>query len=167
MDYKDRNVVQKIQQTTNYHLAYAFDCISEKDSTRQVCATLTENNSQLCTVLPFITSDIPSHIQERRVLMYTIFGIERHLFGKIYLENPDDKQFAETFYKLLTDYLLPEQILKPNRVTRIEGGLNGVEQGFKRMMKNEVAAEKFVYTLAETNRQNHCRWICCTRSFSS
>lgn len=162
-DYKDPNVVSKINQATNYNLAYAFDCISEKDSTRQVCATLTEKNSQLCTVLPFITSQIPPHIKERRVLMYTMFGTERNLFGQLYIAKPEDKEFAERFYKLLSDFLLPEGILKPNRVTKISGGLTGVEEGFKRMMENKVAAEKFVYTLTETYQRNDCRWICCCK----
>ena len=88
-DYKDPNVISKIHEATNYHLAYAFDCISEKDATRQVCAALTENNSQVCTVLPFITSQIPPHIKERRILMYTVFGIERNLFGQLYKEKPE------------------------------------------------------------------------------
>jgi hypothetical protein len=33
------------------------------------------------------------------------------------------------------------------------GGLNGVEDGFKRMMENKVTAEKLVITLAETTKQ--------------
>lgn len=162
-DYKDPNVISKIKQATNYHLAYAFDCISEKEATRQVCAALTENNSQLCTVLPFITSEIPPHIKERRVLMYTMFGNERNLFGQLYKAKPEDKEFAEKFYQLLTDLLLPEGLLQPNRVTKISNGLNGVEEGFKRMMENKVAAEKFVYTLAETKQPNDWRSICCCK----
>lgn len=159
-DYKDSNVIEKIEEATNSHLAYAFDCISEKEATRQVCLTLNQPNSQLCTVLPFITNEIPSHIKERRVLMYTIFGHERFLFGQLFQEKPQDKLFAEQFYKLLSDYLLPEEILKPNRVTKMPDGLNGIESGFKRMMDNKVIAEKLVYTLAET-KQNKSVFSCC------
>ncbi|CAF1331815.1 unnamed protein product [Rotaria sordida] len=162
-DYKDPYVVSKIRQAAKDHLAYAFDCISEKEATRQVCAALTASNSQLCTVLPFIASEIPPHIKEHRVLMYTMFGNERNLFGKHYKAKSEDKKFAEKFYKLVSNVLLPEGLLKPNRVTKIPGGLNGVEEGFKRMMENKVAAEKLVYTIAETNSQNDCRWICCRK----
>ncbi|CAF1409258.1 unnamed protein product [Rotaria sordida] len=162
-DYKDPYVVSKIRQAAKDHLAYAFDCISEKEATRQVCAALTASNSQLCTVLPFIASEILPHIKEHRVLMYTMFGNERNLFGKHYKAKPEDKKFAEKFYKLVSNVLLPEGLLKPNRVTKIPGGLNGVEEGFKRMMENKMAAEKLVYTIAETNSQNDCRWICCRK----
>jgi NADPH:quinone reductase-like Zn-dependent oxidoreductase len=162
-DYKDPNVVSKIKEATKNNLAYAFDCISEKEATRQVCAALTDNNSQVSTVLPFITSEIPSHVKERRVLMYTIFGNERNLFGKLYEAKPEDKQFAEKFYKLVSDHLLPEGLLKPNRVTKIPGGLNGVEEGFQRMIENKVTAEKLVYTIDETDGFKSCRWICCRK----
>ncbi|CAF1485608.1 unnamed protein product [Rotaria sp. Silwood1] len=162
-DYRDPCVVSKIKQAAKDDLAYAFDCISEKEATRQVCAALTARNSQLCTVLPFITSEIPPHVKEHRVLMYTIFGNERNLFGKLYKAKPEDKEFAEKFYKLLSNVLLPEGLLKPNRVTKISGGLNGVEEGFKQMMENKVAAEKLVYTLAETTGSNNYRWICCRK----
>lgn len=162
-DYNDPDVVMKIKEAAKSNLAYAFDCISEKEATRKVCATLTASHSQVCTVLPFITSEIPSHVKERRVLMYTIFGQERHLFGQLYKAKPEDKEFAEKFYQLVSEVLLPEGLLKPNRVTIMKGGLNVVEEGFKRMMENKVAAEKLVYNIAETHFTNGFHWTCCRR----
>jgi hypothetical protein len=82
--------------------------------------------------------------------MYTIFGCERKFFTRIIPAKLQDKEFAEKFYKLLSDVLLPKGLLKPNKVTTIPGGLNGVEEGFKRMMEHKIAAEKLVYTVAET-----------------
>ena len=67
--------------------------------------------------------------------------------------RPQDKAFAAKFYALLSDVLLPQGLLKPNKVTKIPGGLNGVEEGFQRMMENKIAAEKLVYTIAETSKQ--------------
>ncbi|CAF1377767.1 unnamed protein product [Adineta steineri] len=151
-DYKDSNVVSQIKQVTNDNLNYAIDCISEKESIKQVCAALTGQHPQVVTILPRISSEIPSHIKERSVLMYTIFGHEINAFRQVYKARAEDKRFAETFYKLLSDYLLPNDLLKPNKVTKISGGLNGVENGFKRMMENKVACEKFVYTMAETTK---------------
>ncbi|UJR34470.1 hypothetical protein I4U23_021877 [Adineta vaga] len=164
-DYKDPNVVSLIKQSTHGDLAYAFDCFSEIESTKQVCATLTAQNSQLVTVLPFIKTELPSHIKEHRILMYTIFGIERNLFGQLYPQKSKDKEFAEKFYKLLTNYFLPNGLLKPNRVTKIPGGLNGIKEGFQRMMENKVAAEKLVYTLNETDHSSLSKysWICCKK----
>jgi NADPH:quinone reductase-like Zn-dependent oxidoreductase len=152
-DYKDPNVVSQIKQAAKDSLAYAIDCISEKDSTKQVCATLTGKNSQVVTVLPVISSDIPSHVKERRVMMYTIFGRDMHVFGQDHKAKPQDKEFAEKYYKLLSDVLLPNGLVKANKVTNMPGGLNGVEDGFKKMMENKVAAEKLVYTVAETMKQ--------------
>lgn len=149
-DYKDSSVVSEIRRVTKNELAYAIDCISEKESIRQVCATLTGRKPQVVTLLPRISDEIPAHIKEHSVLMYTIFGHEIHAFRKVYEARPNDKIFAETFYKLLSDYLLPNNLLKPNPVTKIPGGLNAVEQGFKRMMDNKIAGEKLFYTLAET-----------------
>lgn len=149
-DYKDPNVVSQIKKATHGTLAYAIDCISEKGSTQQVCATLTGTNPQVATVLPGASNEVPSHVTERSILMYTIFGRKMHVFGQDFEAIPQDKAFAEKFYLLLTDVLLPQGLVKPNKVTKIPGGFNGVEEGFKRMMENKVAAEKFVYTIAET-----------------
>ncbi len=149
-DYKDPDVVSKIKQAAKDRLPYAFDCISENASIRKVCAVLTGENSQVVTVLPIPPNEIPTNVKERSILMYTIFGREIELFNKVYKVTPQDKEFAEKFYKLLSNVLLPRGLLKPNRVTKIPGGFNRVEEGFKRMMENKVAAEKLVYTVAET-----------------
>jgi NADPH:quinone reductase-like Zn-dependent oxidoreductase len=151
-DYKDPDVVSKIKKVGKDNLAYGFDCISEKGSTKQVCAALTGQNSQVVTLLPIPPNEVSSHIKEHFVLMYSIYGYEINAFRKVFPAKPQDKEFAEKFYKLLSNVLLPQGLLKPNRVTKIPGGLNGVEEGFKRMMENRVAAEKLVYTLAETTK---------------
>ena len=52
-DYKDPNVVEKINQITKNNLTYAFDCISQKESIKKICSTLTNQNSQVVTILPF------------------------------------------------------------------------------------------------------------------
>jgi hypothetical protein len=83
--------------------------------------------------------------------MYTIFGREVNVFQKVFQARPQDKKFAEKFYILLSDVLLSGRV-KPNRVTKIPGGLNGVEEVFNRMMENKMAAEKLVYTMAETTK---------------
>ncbi|CAF3818956.1 unnamed protein product [Rotaria sp. Silwood1] len=75
-----------------------------------------------------------------------------HVFGQDNQAKPQDKAFAEKFYLQLTNVLLPTGLVKPNRVTKITGGLNGVEEGFQRMMDKQVAAEKFIYTMAETSK---------------
>ncbi|CAF1245750.1 unnamed protein product [Adineta ricciae] len=165
-DYRDPNVVSLIKQAAHGDLAYAFDCFSELESTKQVCAALTAKDSQLVTVLPFIRTELPSHIREHRVLMYTIFGIERNLFGQFYAQRQQDKEFAEKFYKLVSTYFLPKGLLKPNRVTKIPGGLNGIKDGFKKMIDNQIAAEKLVYTIAETD-DSSLSWLCCRRLFSN
>ncbi len=151
-DYKDSNVVSQIKQAAKDNLAYAFDCISEKGSITQVCAALTGNNSQVVTVLPGVSSEIPPHIKERSIMMYTIFGREIDTFGQHYKGKPQDKEFAEKFFKLLSDVLLPNGLVKPNKALKMPGGLNGVENGFKQMMENKVAGEKLVYTLADTTK---------------
>ncbi|CAF1368521.1 unnamed protein product [Adineta steineri] len=152
-DYKDSNVVSQIKQVTNGNLAYAIDCVSEKRSIQQVCATLTGANPQVATVLPGLSTEIPSHIKEHSLLMYTIFGRKMNVFGQDFEAQPQDKAFAEKLYQLLSDVLLPQGLVKPNKVTKMPGGLNGVEEGFKKMMDNKVAAEKIVYTMAETTKQ--------------
>ncbi|CAF3684653.1 unnamed protein product [Rotaria sp. Silwood1] len=152
-DYKDRDVVSKIRQVTKDKLSYAFDCISEKKSIEYVCAVLKDNNSQVVTVLPGISNEIPSHIKEHHIMMYTIFGREINTFGQHYDAKPQDKEFAKKFYKLLSDVLLPNGLIKPNKVKKMPGGLNSVEEGFQLMMNDRVSAEKLVYTIAETTNQ--------------
>jgi len=152
-DYKDSNAVEQIKEAAKGNLAYAIDCMSEKESIKQVCAALTGKNAQVVTILPGLSDQVPSHIKEISILMYTIFGKETNIFGIPLEAKPEDKQFAEKFYKLLTDVLLPKGLVKPNKVVKIPGGLNGVEDGFQRMMENKVTAEKLVYTIDETKKQ--------------
>ena len=151
-DYKDADVVAHIKQAAKDKLAYAIDCISENGSTAQVCAALTGANAQVATVLPGVSKEVPSNVKERSVMMYTIFGRAMHVFGQDHEAKPQDKAFAAKFYSLLSDVLLPQGQVKPNKATKIPGGLNGVEEGFKKMMDNKIAAEKLVYTLAETKK---------------
>ena len=149
-DYKDPNVVAQIKSAVKGDLPYAIDCISEQGSTGQVCSALSGANPQVVTILPGVSGEVPSNIKERPVMMYTIFGRKMHVFGQDYEARPNDKAFAAKYYQLLTDILLPKGQLKPNKATKIPGGLNGVDEGFKRMMENKIAAEKLVYSLAET-----------------
>ncbi|CAF3339420.1 unnamed protein product [Rotaria socialis] len=151
-DYKDSNVVSQIKEASKNNLAYAIDCISENGSTATVCATLTGANAQVVTVLPGVSKEVPSHVTERSVMMYTIFGRKMHVFGQDHEAKPGDKAFAEKFYLQLSNILLPQGLVKPNKATKITGGLNGVEQGFQMMMENKIAAEKLVYTMAETTK---------------
>ncbi|CAF3836477.1 unnamed protein product [Rotaria sp. Silwood1] len=137
-DYMDSNVASQIKQATTDSLAYAFDCISEKETVKKVCATFTDKNSQIVTVLPGRSNEVSSHVREHNVLMYTIFGREMHIFRKDYKVKPQDKEFAEKFYKLLSNALLLNGFVKPNKVTKMPNGLNGVKEGFKRMMENKV-----------------------------
>ena len=152
-DYKDPNVVSQIKQATDNDLIYAFDCISEKESVKQVCAALTGNNAHIVTLLPGLSSGVAPNVKEHNVIVSTIFGREIHLFGQDYEAKPQDKEFAENFYRLLAEVFLPNGLLKPSKVTKMPGGLNGVEEGFKQMMENKVTGEKLVYTLAETTKQ--------------
>jgi len=156
-DYKDPNVIEKINQITENNLLYAFDCISTKETIKQVCSTLTNQNSQVATILPIPSNEIPSHIKEHFILMYSIYGYEINAFRKVFPAKPQDKEFAENFYKLLSTTLLPQGFVKPNRVTKISGGLNGVEEGFKRMMDNKISAEKIVYTIDETTKPTNLK----------
>ena len=149
-DYKDADVVRKIQEAVKGDIPYAIDCICENGTTAQVCSALSGASPQITTILPGVSGEIPSHITERPVMMYTIFGRKMHVFGQDHEAKPNDKAFAVKFYQLLTDVLLPKGLVKANKVKKMPGGLNGVDNGFKLMMDNKVAAEKLVYTLAET-----------------
>ncbi len=79
-------------------------------------------------ILPGTLVDILSHVKEKRVIVYTIFGRELRFPNQFYNARPDDKEFAEKFYKLLSDILLPRDLLKPDKITKIPGGLNGVNE---------------------------------------
>ena len=75
-DYKDSNVVSQMKQAADDSLAYAFDCISEEGSTKQIRAVRRDQNSQVTTILLVPADEIASHVEERSVVMYTIFGRE-------------------------------------------------------------------------------------------
>lgn len=152
-DYKDSNVVSQIKQATKTNLTYAFDCNSEKESVKQVCETLVGQNPRIVTLLPGLSSEIPSNIEEHNVIVTTIYGRKFNIMNEEYEVKLQDKEFAEQFYQLLSNTLLPNYLLKPNKVAKIPNGLNGVEDGFKRMKEKKVTAEKLVITIAETTVQ--------------
>ena len=149
-DYRDEDVVSKIRKAATGDISYAIDCFSEQGSTTKTCATLSGSNPQVSTVLPGVDGEVLSYIKHHPIMMFTIFGVKINIFGQDYEARLQDKTFAEKFYKLLTNVLLPEGLVKPNKPTIIPGGLGGVENGFKRMIENKVAAEKLVYVLSET-----------------
>jgi hypothetical protein len=93
-----------------------------------VCAALTNNNSQILNILPGTSVDITSHVKEQRVIVYIIFGRELRFPNQFYNARLDGKEFAEKFCKLLSDVLLPRGLLKPDKVTKIPGGVNGVNE---------------------------------------
>lgn len=149
-DYRDSDVISKIKSAVKGDIPYAIDCLSEQGSTAKTCAALSGCNPQIATILPGVQDEVPSGIKQRPVMMYTIFGVKRSVFGQDYEVRPQDKEFAEKFYHLLGSLLLAKGCVKPNRPKIIPGGLNGVEDGFKLMMDNKIAAEKLVYVIADT-----------------
>jgi hypothetical protein len=117
------------------NLAYAFDCISKKESTKQVCAALTSKWLLSCTY--FTERD-----KECSVLMWR----EVNVFRKVFKGRSQDKEFTEKFYKLLSDVLLPDGFV--NEDTRWT-------QWSRKWWKIRLAAENLVYTVVSKTTKQH------------
>ncbi|KAK8068864.1 GroES-like protein [Apiospora phragmitis] len=141
IDYKDADWVDQARKVSHDNLEYAFDCISEKETTPVVaqCLSPTKGGHIMC-ILPRKTTELPEELQSKvrveSTIAYSVFGrpLKYGAFDNYGGETPADK------------YLETGRI-KPNRVKEF-GGLEDIPKGFETHARGKVSAEKLVYKIA-------------------
>ncbi|KAJ3178107.1 hypothetical protein HDU85_005631 [Gaertneriomyces sp. JEL0708] len=151
VDYRDGDdaVVNGIEQAVKQSgesLYYAFDAVSEKGSYHNLAKILQKNvsGSKIVLVLPGKDySSIPSNVEHT----LSMVGRVHSAVGK---EDPEfGKEFGYLFYRYMS-LGLEKGWFSGHPYEVIPGGLNGVEEGLKRLKSGKASAVKYVYRIAET-----------------
>jgi threonine dehydrogenase-like Zn-dependent dehydrogenase len=175
VDYHNTDAaVQKIREATSGTLTSALDCISEGDSA-VICVKSLAQGGKGTVVQVGPPSDAAAqlasekNVDMERVMAFTLFGRVSDMYHSpiatrlIYLyamqpvplgpnftvpASPEDRAFYVKLNKDLPVFF--EKFgLKPNPITDMPGGLEGIQAGFEVMKSGKVSASKLVYKVAD------------------
>ncbi|KAL6400064.1 quinone oxidoreductase [Ilyonectria robusta] len=147
-------------------LKYAFDAVRSGGSYFDLCKVLESDTaegakaSKLVTALPIPNLQDASHPAAKEAGIagaeYSEFrqppGVETVSFGVTMLHDPSSERNRDFGY-VYSRYLskgLRDGWLKPHPFEVQPGGLNGIEEGLRKVKAGEASATKYVYRIKET-----------------
>ncbi|KAL5590261.1 hypothetical protein FOBRF1_013818 [Fusarium oxysporum] len=147
-DYNEPDVGRKIRYYTKNSLKCAWDTYGTEQSSPICAAALsTEACGVYASVLP---TKLPrTDVESISTVMYTMFGEEFSMKGKVFPASQKDWEFAKKFMSL-TEKLLAEEKLKTHPEVVGPHGLQGALEGLGSLKAGNVRAQKLVYRVAET-----------------
>lgn len=152
VDYSDADWPEQVRKVTHDGLEHAFDCISEGGTTLKISEALSSTKGgHIVTLLPTDKKEIKNDkVKVESTIVYTVFRRELHYgaFDNCGAPKPEDKALWVKYLGLLPDMLSSGKI-KPNRITVLDGGLDGILAGFERQQAGKVSAEKLVYKISQ------------------
>jgi NADPH2:quinone reductase len=138
VDYRNKNVVEDIKKILGgKKLLRAYDAISEGDSVKDISAVLADGGLHT-TVLP-----VPEEETSTRT------KILRTMVGDAHSGAPYLQDLASAYYRLFGKWL-QEGRFEPHPYEVVKGGLQGVEEGLRRLQEGKVSAKKLVFRIADT-----------------
>ncbi|KAJ4468788.1 chaperonin 10-like protein [Lentinula aciculospora] len=159
-DYKASDVVKQIQAAAGERgIIYAIDTVGEQSTTNSTIDALSPSRGgHLVTILP----PDPSSVDRRKdvkvefSLVYTLLGFDFTFASAFkYDAIPEDKTRALEYVSTYMPRILEgwkagqgSSSLKPQRLRKLEGGLEKIEEGLKIMRDGKYGREKLVYTIA-------------------
>jgi NADPH2:quinone reductase len=130
-------VVEDVKKALNgKKLLYAYDAISEDDSLKNVFSLL-DQGGKMTTVLP-TEIEVPSHIT-----------LDRTYVGTSHDGPASEQDFASAYFRLFGRWM-KEKRFEGHPYEVVPGGLEGVEEGLRRLQDGKVSAKKLVYKIADT-----------------
>ncbi|KAL6713047.1 hypothetical protein ACLMJK_009443 [Lecanora helva] len=147
-DYQSPTCGDSVREYTSNTLAYAMDCITDSTSMKICYEAIGSAGGQYVALDPF-----PLRVHKRRsvrpdwVIMFSQFEQKIGWQGPYDLdERPEDRSFAEGWYKLVQG-LLEEGKLVGHRLEERSGGLEGARDGVKLVRDGKVKGSKLVYAV--------------------
>lgn len=135
LDYNDPNILTQIKELTSGRLRYAYDCIGPASA--QQCYEVLDKSggAQLATIagLPEAKTKPELHPESASI------NIHRVLLEAVY-DDPVLLNFMKNTIPVI-EKLLEQGKLKPNRITVLQGGLQGILEGHELMLANKVSAD--------------------------
>ncbi|TDL20446.1 GroES-like protein [Rickenella mellea] len=135
-DYHDPNVIEQIRQVSGDKLSLVYDTISVNETAKQCIASITSPTGGLIAIIRPV---VDPALSTPTIKIIPTGGLKAFEFPEI---------GAALFGLLQT--LLNRKLLKPNPVKVVDGGLNGVNDGFDLGRKGKISGEKLVYRIADT-----------------
>ncbi|GAA5860524.1 hypothetical protein JCM8547_000330 [Rhodosporidiobolus lusitaniae] len=142
IDYRSKStsdLVSAITSAANGRLRFAFDCVSENGTLETIAEAFDQLGGGKATfVLPYTEEQLeklPKSVEATRTLCATAYG--------------EESDFAEVWFDRVGEWLEKGEF-RPQKVTVVFGGLEGVKEGLRRLQQGEVKGEKLVYRIAET-----------------
>ena len=148
-----KELEKAVKRTSPGKVQYAFDAVSEKGSSRNICKVLDPSSGAITVVLHY--EDIPegfakSHTIVGSVFKETVFeDTDGNSWEKKTGSRTGDQEFGFVFYRFMARGL-QEGWFKSHPYEVVPGGLGGVEQGLKDLKEGKASAVKYVFRIAET-----------------
>ena len=138
IDYRkgDEAVVEGIKAAipAGEKLMYAFDAVSEKGSSLNICKVLSTKGGKLTNVLQF-KGDVPEGVEQTRTSV-----------GSVHQESSD---FGFVWFRMFGRGL-QEGWFKAHPQEVLPGGLEGVQQALTNLKEGKASAVKYVLRIADT-----------------
>jgi NADPH:quinone reductase-like Zn-dependent oxidoreductase len=152
VDYRQGQTLAQIKQALDdEQLQHGFDAVSEPPTTSQLASLIAPSTKDAKVVMVLYPHEpLPTHIQYLQTSVFSIYGEEVRHGANVVPAMPEDTEFAKRFFPALEGWLREGGKIIPNKITIVEGGLEGVREGFRRMREKEVSGEKLVFRIAET-----------------
>lgn len=120
-------------------LGLAFDAVSDEASSRNICEVLGSAGGKICFVLP-------EHLSTAGKVPA---GVES-MYSNVADVHKDLQDFGFVYTRVLAKGLEDRWfVAQPHEV--VPGGLNGVEEGLRRLKDGKANAIKYVFRIAETS----------------
>jgi len=145
VDYKDPDVVKKLQEGTDDSIVYGLDCISEKGSIQLSQLAFSPKGGHLICILFDLGQPARSDVKTEATIAYTLLGADAPWGKHLMKTSPEDRALYARWAKLATG-LLEGGLIKPLVVVNI-GGLEDIQAALDRLKKGQNA-EKQVATIA-------------------
>ncbi|KAI5451117.1 Zinc-binding oxidoreductase alcohol dehydrogenase [Naganishia albida] len=155
VDYHNASeAVGQIKKITNGSITKALDTISEGESFKICLESFADAGKRKYNMLLPISEEgkklaESKGIETETTLAYTLQGNAFEFMpGQTVPAVPSDREFYVKLNKDTPDFVQKYNI-KPNPITDMDGGINGILEGFEVMKSGKVSASKLVYKIAD------------------
>ncbi|KAJ5495546.1 hypothetical protein N7539_000662 [Penicillium diatomitis] len=149
-DYHSPTCAADIRAYTGNQLAYAFDCISQVDTTTLCYAALGRAGGRYVALDPpreAVTQTRAATVEPSWIMGLTLFGSKIALDGEYYRDaRPQDRVFGAAAFRAVED-LLHLGLIQPHPVKIMPGGWEGVMRGVDIIRSQPPSGYKMVYTI--------------------
>ncbi|CCX06139.1 Similar to Protein TOXD; acc. no. P54006 [Pyronema omphalodes CBS 100304] len=148
IDYRKGNVAEQLKEALEgQECFHAYDAISEHNSHLNIIPVLSKP-SAIAMVLPGKDDDFPEGIQRKLVMVGTVHAEKFNTpVAALSGAKKNDDHFGFAMYRFF-GRALANGILTGHPYTVIEGGLEGIEEGLKRLQDGKASATKYVYRIS-------------------